>query len=470
MELNRIINILMSLLTALIAMCGNAFAEDSFRKALIFTYLNSPDLLMERKFLEGNNEELIQAQSSLYPSANLSMTSQRSYSSINSDFDTQTDTNTLLLSGEYTLYSSGAITSGIKASEELVRTARYSLQYKEQQVLLAAIKAYLDVIRDRKLVDISINNVKVIREQVEATKNRFALGSATRTDLAEREAAYESAKAELSMREGVLTASEQIYETQIGIKAEPILFDPVSIPEFSEDANVAKRIGLLEHPLILAANSQVRQSKNRLQQTIAAQGVNIKISGSIQHLNGQSTDNNTGNISLSASIPLYRGGSLTSRERQRALDVDNAKSSLKKQIREVEQNIEISWKNLKVSEATVEARLLQVSASVLAYDGIKKEYDLGARSNLELNLAEQNLLKARSDLTSSERDVAYAVFSLFASMGKLDVDLLQLQVTPFDPEASGLILSPVSNSNVIDGPAENPLKGIWSNLKSVLNN
>ena len=199
--------ILVTYLIFAVVVSGKAYAQDSFVKALTFTYLNSPDLLMARQSLASDNEGLIQAQSRLYPRANLTASAQRSYSSLNNDFDTETDTNTLRLSGDYTLYSSGAITNGIRASEEAVRAARYNLKFKEQQVLLAAIKAYLDVIRDRKLVAISKNNVKVIREQVEATKNRFALGSATRTDLAEREAAFESAKAELSRIEGTLTVS-----------------------------------------------------------------------------------------------------------------------------------------------------------------------------------------------------------------------------------------------------------------------
>ena len=355
--------ILVTYLIFAVVVSGKAYAQDSFVKALTFTYLNSPDLLMARQSLASDNEGLIQAQSRLYPRANLTASAQRSYSSLNNDFDTETDTNTLRLSGDYTLYSSGAITNGIRASEEAVRAARYNLKFKEQQVLLAAIKAYLDVIRDRKLVAISKNNVKVIREQVEATKNRFALGSATRTDLAEREAAFESAKAELSRREGTLTASEQIYKTQIGIKPEPFLSDPVSVPEFSEDSSTAKEIGLLEHPLILAANSQFRQSQKKLQQINAARGINIVITGAIQNSDSQLSNGNSGSLGVSASIPLFSGGSLTSQERQGALAVDNAEISLKKQIREVEQNIEISWKNLKVSEATVEARLLQVSAS-----------------------------------------------------------------------------------------------------------
>ena len=103
----------------------------------------------------------------------------------------------------------------------------------------------------------------------------------------------------------------------------------------------------------------------------AGRGLNITISGAIQNSDSALSKGNTGNIGISASIPIFSGGSLVSQQRQGALLMENAQVMLTKQKREVEQNIEISWKNLQVSEATVEARVLQVASSGLAYDGIK---------------------------------------------------------------------------------------------------
>ena len=148
--------------------------EDTFRKALEFTYLNNPDLIIARKSLQSTNENLVQANAARYPSVSLSASSQRSYTSTNNDFDTESDTNTIRLGGEYTLFSSGRIISGVRASEDGIRAARFSLKSQEQQILLSSIKAYLDVARDRKLTEISENNLKVIGEQVDAVKNRFS--------------------------------------------------------------------------------------------------------------------------------------------------------------------------------------------------------------------------------------------------------------------------------------------------------
>ncbi len=442
--------------------------EDSFRKALEFTYMNNPDLVMARKSLDSTNELLVQARSNLYPSASLSTSTQRSYSSNNNDFDTVTDTSTIRIAGEYILYSGGRITSNINASKEEIRVARFNLRSQEQQVLLSSIKVYLDVIRDRKLTEISENNLKVIGEQVDATRNRFALGSATRTDLAEREAAFAAAKAEHSAREGALSASEEIYETQIGLAPGQMLSEPDTVSRIPSSLDIAIEIGLTENPLILGSMAKLIQSREKYKQLRASRGINITVSGALQNSDSSVAKGNSGNIGISASIPIFSGGNLVSKQRQGALSLESSQIQLRKQRRIVEQNIEISWNNLEVSKSTVKARVLQVEASGLAYDGIRKEFDLGARSNLEISVSEQNLLKARSDLASAQRDVKYAAYSLLASMGKLDILSLNLNVEPFDPELEGPIITPmkINPDNLEVG--NNPFRAILNNLGSLI--
>ena len=467
--MGKILNRLLLSLVIIPSSIGYGYSgEDNFRKALEYTYLNNPDLIIARKSLESTNESLVQAKASRYPSVSLSASSQRSYTSTNNDFDTESDTNTIRVGGEYTLFSSGRIISGVRASEDGIRSARFSLKSQEQQTLLSSIKAYLDVARDRKLTEISENNLKVIGEQVDAIKNRFALGSATRTDLAEREAAFESAKAEHSARKGALISSEEVYKTQIGIEAPKTIMEPEDMPKIPDNLGEAMEIGLAKHPLILTAMADFLASREQYKQIRASRGLNVTISGAIQNSDSNSLKGNTGSIGISASIPIFSGGNLVSRQRQGLLAMESAQVRLSKQKRLVEQNIEIGWNNLKVSEATVEARLLQVGASSLAYDGIKKEFELGARSNLELSIAEQNLLRSRSDLTSAERDVKFAVYSLLASIGKLDAISMELDVEPFDPELKGPKLTPMEKDKVYKSKVSNPLREILNNLGSLV--
>ena len=84
------------------------------------------------------------------------------------------------------------------------------------------------------------------------------------------------------------------------------------------------------------------------------------------------------------------------------------------------------------------------------------------------SIAEQNLLRSRSDLTSAERDVKFAVYSLLASIGKLDVISLELDVKPFDPELKGPKLTPMEKDKVYKSKVSNPLREILNNLGSLV--
>ena len=46
----------------------------------------------------------------------------------------------------------------------------------------------MDVIRDRAIVELNANNVRVLTTNLEATSDRFEIGDLTRTDVAQSEA------------------------------------------------------------------------------------------------------------------------------------------------------------------------------------------------------------------------------------------------------------------------------------------
>ena len=58
----------------------------------------------------------------------------------------------------------------------------------EGDVFTEAVAAYMDVIRDRSIVELNANNVRVLDTNLEATRDRFEIGDLTRTDVAQSEA------------------------------------------------------------------------------------------------------------------------------------------------------------------------------------------------------------------------------------------------------------------------------------------
>ena len=88
-----------------------------------------------------------------------------------------------------------------------------------------------------------------------------------------------------------------------------------------------------------------------------------------------------------------------------------------------------------MARASRKATEEQIRASQVAFDGMKEEVALGARTTLDVLNAEQDLLNAKANLISALADEQIAAYRLLAQMGQLTVDRLNLPVQKYDPAA-----------------------------------
>ena len=77
----------------------------------------------------------------------------------------------------------------------------------------------------------------------------------------------------------------------------------------------------------------------------------------------------------------------------------------------------------------------QVTAAQAAFDGVREEATLGARTTLDVLDAEQELLDARATKLQSEAARYVGTYALLSAMGLLTADHLQLGIPTYDPEA-----------------------------------
>src|SRR6516164_9925570 len=87
----------------------------------------------------------------------------------------------------YTLYNGLQTANRTRQAESQVMGARETLRVTEQQVLLDAATAYMDLLRDAATLDLQRSNVEVLTEQLKQTRDRFNVGEVTRTDVAQAE-------------------------------------------------------------------------------------------------------------------------------------------------------------------------------------------------------------------------------------------------------------------------------------------
>ena len=88
-----------------------------------------------------------------------------------------------------TLFNGFQTANKTRQAESQVMGARETLRVTEQQVLLDAATAYMNLLRDEAILDLNRRNVEVLTEQLKQTRDRFNVGEVTRTDVAQAEIA-----------------------------------------------------------------------------------------------------------------------------------------------------------------------------------------------------------------------------------------------------------------------------------------
>src|SRR5690606_35995282 len=81
------------------------------------------------------------------------------------------------------LYRGGRTVAGTERAENEVFAERARLASTEQQVLLAAATAFMDVWRDEAVLRLNLNNEQVLARQLEASRDRLGVGGITHTDV-----------------------------------------------------------------------------------------------------------------------------------------------------------------------------------------------------------------------------------------------------------------------------------------------
>src|SRR5690606_15065859 len=114
------------------------------------------------------------------------------------------------------IFSGFRTINAVNEQEANVRAARETLRAVEQSILLQAVTAFMDVVRDQAIVRLRENNVNVLTRELKATEDRFSVGEVTRTDVAQAQARRAGAVSDLDLARANLKTSRATYERVVG--------------------------------------------------------------------------------------------------------------------------------------------------------------------------------------------------------------------------------------------------------------
>lgn len=415
---------------------------ETLRQALLSTYKSNPRLNAQRENLRATDASVAIARAQSRPQ--VSATAGLNRDLIRSgQFGPGIPKGPIVSGGldlSLPLFEGGRVRNGIKAAQVRVQAGRAALRAVEGEVFTAAVGAYMDVIRDRAVVDLNENQVRVLATNLEGTRSLYKGGDLTLTDIAQSRARLNLADSQLAEAQAQLTTSEETYRSLTGHMPDN-LTPPPPLPHLPASADEAIHIALDQNPQILAARLQARASG--LDVDVARADRLPTISGVVSgsYLNTIAGDNlgrplsgTSGGFGVSSRIPLYQGGLPTARIRQAQAFEGQLQEQLVESQRLIVATAGSAFATYAAAQRSIRSNEEAVSANELAVEGARAERGVGTRTVIEVLNAEQELLVSRVQLITARRNAYVAGFQLLNAMGEAQAEELGLDGGPlYDP-------------------------------------
>jgi outer membrane protein TolC len=165
------------------------------------------------------------------------------------------------LTVEQPLYQGGRTVAATQGAREQGQAARARLNATEQAVMLNAITAYINVVREQAVLELRVNNEQVLRRQLQATEDRFQVGEVTRTDVYLAEAAVAVPQPTVSRRKA--TSRYPARNTRNIVGEAPGRLQAPPVPPTSRPTSVRSSTqALAANPDVVAAGFDERASAN----------------------------------------------------------------------------------------------------------------------------------------------------------------------------------------------------------------
>jgi outer membrane protein len=434
---------------ALAALDVGASAQ-TLEQAITAAYVNNPTLNAQRAAVRATDENVPRALSGYRPTVtgaanaartNLTtITEAQTLAGISIPANKSNNTiwpNTLSLTLNQNLYNGFRTANNVRAAEAQVRQSQETLRSTESQVLLDAVTAHMNVIRDEALVQLQQQNLKSLGEQFRAAKDRFEVGEVTRTDTALAEAAEAGGRASLIQAQSNLNTSRAVYRQVVGAEPGKLSAGRPVDQMLPRSYEFAIADGLQRNPAVVSAQYAVDFAALQVKVAEGALLPSLNAQGTLQKSNEPTTQiahQKEASIGLAATAPIYQGGAEYAAVRQAKEVLGQTRIQMDVTRDQVRAQIVQFWSQLEAARSSIQAAQTQVNAQQIALKGVREEYKVGQRTISDVLTAQANLVSAQSTLVNAQRDRVVASYAVLGAIGRLDMNSLGLQVATYDPE------------------------------------
>ena len=407
---------------------------NTLEEALSLAYKNNPSIQAKRSDLRANDELVSISSSEFFPKIRVVGFYGETITNYKETDEIKLKPRVAKIEAEQIIFSGGRLINNRFQSLNFVAAIRADLNILEQEILFSAAEAFFNVLTNQKIVELREVNLDVLNERLEVAKIQFEVGELTLTDVAQSEARLSLSQANLAEARSNLEKSKAIYKSIIGVTPLNLSNDfinftlPTTLEEALSIASVKSPYIKFAEKSELSSRYGIKSAKSKLLPSISLIG---EFSNSEEML--FNTDGDAYQLMGVLSMPIFSGGLNWSNIRKAQEINIRDKFQLTEARRFVIQEVKSAFAQYNSSLIKVNSSKKQFEANKIALEGVKEEFELGTRTNLDVLDAEQEFLDSQVSMISSENNSKLSMFYLLLSVGSLNPDVLSLPVSKYDP-------------------------------------
>jgi adhesin transport system outer membrane protein len=323
-----------------------------------------------------------------------------------------------------------------RASHE--RLARYfELVDTTEQTALETTRAYYDVQRYRRLVQLAEDNYVQHKYAMLQIQSRFKAGVGRGVDLEQANARLALAESNLSTEVANLHDVTVRYERIVGeAPAKQLPVVPPLAQGLPATADAAMSSAIRQSAAVSASIETLRSARATAQARESAYQPRVEArlrSGGGHNFDGIIDQKRDSSAEIVLNWNLYNGGADHARVRQQLNVLSQAADLRDKACRDTRQVAAIAYNDTRKLAEQIELLDRNTLAIEKARDAYRQQFDIGQRSLLDLLNAENEVYTARRAYANAQYDLGIAYARTQASMSRLTT---QLGVARIDSAAS----------------------------------
>lgn len=298
----------------------------------------------------------------------------------------------------------------------------------QQDLMLRAVEAYLNVLAAADSLDLARAEKASVARNLETVQGRLQVGLAARADVHEAKARYElaavqevEAENELEDRQEALRELTGRRHPSLARLAERI---PLALPA-PPDVNRWVQAALTQSPILVARRETVESTREEVKRSHAGHYPSLDVVGSRTRTDADASISGPGIradntvLGLQLTIPLIQGGLVSARTAEAGHRLSATEQELEGARRNVERTVRSAFLGVVSGVARVNALTQAVTASESALQAKSEGFKAGVNTLLDVLDANRELYRAKRDHARARYGYALNWLRLKQSAGTL---------------------------------------------------